>query len=149
MNKFKDIPEGKCRCSICGVVKDNNEFCFYKTRFTSDGYRLRTNTNCKSCSKKLIKQRALIRQAVTEPRPAAGAPCACCGKSSSKHEFDHDHATGKFRGYICKDCNVGLGKFGDSPEGLVAALMYVYENASVDQKRSAVNKLTEYIVNGK
>jgi hypothetical protein len=143
------VPEGSCACSVCGIEKDNKEFSFYKDRYTADGYRLRTNTNCRSCSNKLSKQRARLRKKVTEPRPQPGTPCACCGKPADKHEFDHDHETEKFRGYICKDCNVGLGKFGDNSEGLIAPLMYLFDSESDEQKRRAVEKLTEYISSGK
>jgi len=143
------IPEGTCVCSVCGIEKDNKEFSFYKKRFTNDGYRLMTNTNCRSCSNEMSKQRAKLRKKVTEPRPEPGTPCACCGKPADKHEFDHDHETEKFRGYICKDCNVGLGKFGDNSEGLIAPLMYLFDSESEEQKNRAIEKLTEYINSGK
>lgn len=39
--------------------------------------------------------------------------------------LDHDHVTGKFRGWICARCNVGLGLLGDNIEGLQAAIAYL------------------------
>jgi hypothetical protein len=33
---------------------------------------------------------------------------------------DHCHATGKFRGIICDNCNVAMGLTGDQPELLRA-----------------------------
>lgn len=38
---------------------------------------------------------------------------------------DHCHETGQVRGYLCSSCNLGLGKFGDSVEGLERAIRYL------------------------
>lgn len=35
-------------------------------------------------------------------------PCEICGKHARKLRFDHDHETGRFRGWLCHKCNVGL-----------------------------------------
>jgi len=39
--------------------------------------------------------------------------------------WDHDHATGLFRGCLCINCNLGLGHFKDSPDRLNNALAYL------------------------
>lgn len=39
--------------------------------------------------------------------------------------LDHCHETGRFRGYLCDRCNVGLGKFRDSPDLLGKAMLYL------------------------
>jgi hypothetical protein len=54
--------------------------------------------------------------------------CGICKKlPESKYDLriDHDHATGRVRGLLCNECNIGLGKLGDSIEGLRAALEYL------------------------
>lgn len=38
--------------------------------------------------------------------------CPICLKVK-KLVWDHDHATGKFRGWICRQCNAALGLIGD------------------------------------
>lgn len=38
---------------------------------------------------------------------------------------DHDHVTGKFRGWLCNNCNVGLGMLGDSIGTLRDAVSYL------------------------
>lgn len=51
--------------------------------------------------------------------------CKLCGKHDAHLNMDHDHATGAFRGYLCRNCNMGLGKLGDTIEGLERALTYL------------------------
>jgi hypothetical protein len=51
--------------------------------------------------------------------------CAICGKSPEKLVVDHSHETGKVRGLLCSNCNVGLGLFGDSQEILNSAADYL------------------------
>jgi len=56
--------------------------------------------------------------------------CAICGvKSERQLLVDHDHKTGKIRGLLCRDCNVGLGYFRDSKESLKKAIKYLAKNA--------------------
>lgn len=51
----------------------------------------------------------------------------CRSPSGGKKRLcvDHDHVTGRFRGLLCIQCNVALGKLGDSVEGLERAIMYL------------------------
>lgn len=55
--------------------------------------------------------------------------CACCGCSSPGGKglwnVDHDHATGRIRGVLCFQCNIGIGKLGDTLEGVLRAVRYL------------------------
>ena len=50
--------------------------------------------------------------------------CACC-KQRRPVDVDHCHDTGKVRGLLCRACNLGLGLFKDSIEGLQHAIEYL------------------------
>ena len=50
--------------------------------------------------------------------------CEVCG-SLGTICFDHCHATGKFRGWICKRCNFALGLVKDNRETLLALAKYL------------------------
>ena len=39
--------------------------------------------------------------------------------------MDHDHETQEFRGFLCGNCNQGIGKFKDDPKLLQAAIEYL------------------------
>ncbi len=39
--------------------------------------------------------------------------------------FDHDHETKKQRGWLCNNCNRGLGYFKDNSDGLIRAANYL------------------------
>lgn len=68
--------------------------------------------------------------------------CECCGKVEedltvhygrsgnpiSVWRLDHCHETGQFRGWLCANCNMGLGKFYDDPDLLNKAIQYLQKN---------------------
>lgn len=43
----------------------------------------------------------------------------------TKLDVDHDHATGKIRGLLCRHCNTGIGLLRDSANLLFEALIYI------------------------
>lgn len=59
-------------------------------------------------------------------RPEQCELCGIFGKDLKKELcFDHDHKTGKFRGWICGRCNTALGMVKDSSELLLKMSEYV------------------------
>lgn len=74
--------------------------------------------------------RAYSRKAQRLPEPRYPAPDSCeiCSLRSDKALcLDHEHLTGMFRGWICSNCNVGLGHFRDNAEALEKAAQYIRE----------------------
>lgn len=55
-------------------------------------------------------------------------PCEICGEHANPLCLDHDHATGEFRGWLCRLCNASLGGFKDSPALVRKALDYLTQN---------------------
>lgn len=53
--------------------------------------------------------------------------CAICGISGEEVVWhtDHDHATGKFRGILCRACNHLIGNAKDDARILEAAIQYL------------------------
>lgn len=54
--------------------------------------------------------------------------CAICKQVDSTRirlAVDHDHATGKVRGLLCRNCNVALGLFKDDPIRINEAAGYL------------------------
>lgn len=64
----------------------------------------------------------------------AGRPrvelCEICGKTNGKRPlcFDHDHATGEFRGWICHRCNSALGYVRDDVDILDKMIVYLVQS---------------------
>ena len=63
-----------------------------------------------------------------------GGCCAICGAPQSKHsgarapkrlEVDHNHATGRIRGLLCRRCNTALGLLEDNVGRLKTAISYL------------------------
>ena len=94
---------------------------------------------CKPC---IVEADILLRNLKKQnPQPAAGTPCACFNRID-KLFCDHDHATGQFRSYICKNCNSGIGMLGDSEAGLKQALAYLERVRTKSRSRSPKNNKT-------
>ncbi len=60
--------------------------------------------------------------------------CDICGTKefkgrSRKGYIDHDHKTGKVRGFLCSHCNSGLGFFKDDVQLMKNAIAYIEKNA--------------------
>ena len=105
-------------CNNCKIRKPVQDF--YKDR---DGHSI----NCKICKDKINK----ITKNLHKTAPQRPQACECCGKvSDSPLVLDHDHETGKFRGWICIKCNLGLGRLGDTIESLMRAVEYLKKSAS-------------------
>jgi hypothetical protein len=54
--------------------------------------------------------------------------CDICSKKVKSLHVDHNHTTGKVRGYLCGSCNRGLGLLQESSMVLEKALMYLKAN---------------------
>ena len=107
-------------CAVCGGVKNLIEFQVFRKNVTNmKMYHSRACRDCANREKKII---AALNAA--HPTPPAGTPCACCGRID-KLFIDHNHASGLYRGHICRPCNTGLGMLGDSVEGIERALAYL------------------------
>ncbi len=119
-NKGKELePEYSKRCTNCGVEKDKREFSINQIQA---GNRLVRRGECDACRKwkKPIPAAARREFVKRNPKPNIGEDffCPVCRKkkpiiSNASVALDHDHHTGKIRGYICLACNTGMGQLKD------------------------------------
>jgi len=114
-------------CTKCGETKPIEDFRNEKSRnwHITDNNKAQAyrRQECKDCEKRLAKQ---LREA-KKSAPPKPPSCACCGRETDKLVVDHDHDTGTFRGWICTSCNIGIGKLGDTLQGVQNALNYLNE----------------------
>ncbi len=115
------------RCTGCSLEATCQEDL---TLFVSDNRVPHGRRNrCKKCDKdRTDRDRAKRMYHCTleeyRERMSTSDSCEICG--SSKHlRYDHDHDTMEFRGVLCNSCNISLGTFGDSIEGLERAITYL------------------------
>lgn len=142
------------KCSCCGEVKPTTEFTRHKKRekwgFHSyckecankkfKKYRRDNPEGYKRIKRKqnLKNQYGLTVEDIERMLKNQNYKCAICGKeiflhgsSADKNKIahvDHNHETGKIRGLLCNDCNIGLGKFMDNTEYLLGAVSYLKKN---------------------
>lgn len=99
----------------------------------------RYNTVCKNCineyyrDDRLKRLYGLERGEYDKMYKQQDGKCAICGEEDSCNKngvtrtlsVDHCHNTGKIRGLLCNECNIGLGKFKDNRELLEKAIKYL------------------------
>ena len=76
---------------------------------------------CRQCHTIIEKERREVRK-IAPPKPER---CERCHKKTKKLEVDHLHGTFTFRGWLCTDCNSGMGKLGDDLPGVLQAAVYL------------------------
>ena len=57
-----------------------------------------------------------------------GAICAICQRPEAEVNglsVDHDHGSNRARGFLCSNCNTGIGLLGEDSSRLAQAMMYV------------------------
>ena len=141
---------GKKDCSTCGVVLDVSHF--GKNRRQPDGYQNTCKPCSRAYTRRWYLGRRedpafveserskvrdqgfrdkLAKHGVTreEYEAVAAAGCGVCGAARSANgkrlAIDHDHATGLFRGVLCSDCNLSIGKLGDTAPLVARAVAYL------------------------
>ena len=114
----------KC-CVECGKMLDSaTGYVNSKSQRTG---KLYLNSACRPCHNH--RGRVVTRLKQKHAQPPAGTPCECCGRVS-KLFLDHTHGSDEFRGWICRECNSGIGLMGDSVEGVRKALTYLETRAA-------------------
>jgi hypothetical protein len=92
-------------------------------------------TECKECARDKTNVRKQLEK--QNPRPSSKEYCCpICDKNEDQLKendrwndrsvwcLDHDHNTLQFRGWICNNCNIAIGRLHDSP--VIAHRAYEY-----------------------
>lgn len=137
------------QCTKCGETKPTDGFslrsdtgryrsackdCHNKANLD----RYYTNETTKEAHRKASRKHSLKKYGLTQEQydkmyaeqDGRCAICSCEISHTSEDRYlsscvDHNHKTGKVRGLLCWDCNVGLGKFFDNPEIIRNAISYL------------------------
>lgn len=142
-----NLPDGMSYCTACKKLKPIGEF--NKDKKNVHGLKVK----CRECShdhyaktqkennKTSMRKRNLnVKFSLSSDEYEAlshsqGNVCAICGQPETKINqgsiaqlgVDHDHETGRIRGLLCQNCNLGLGHFKDSIQSLSNAIDYLME----------------------
>lgn len=135
-------------CVGCDVTKPLDDFRIHRTYRGAKKYIHRAR-KCKSChlaehrrwlrtnpdaSERYSRANQTRRYGITpleyaEMLEAQEGACRICMKpnlSDGKNlAIDHDHRTGKIRGLLCSNCNIGIGNFREDEHLLRAAIAYL------------------------
>lgn len=120
-------------CKTCKQEKPLDEY-----------YRLGaigTRSDCKNCYS--INAHLYKKMRKNQVAPEEGTACECCGDSTKKLNWDHDHETKEHRGWICWNCNVGIGNLGDNLEGVTKAVEYLKGADNIQEPEKDINGICD------
>ena len=113
------------KCYVCGDTKPHTKEHFDIGVSTKSGL-VHLKGLCKDCSRANSKIARELRPLHLKDKTEY---CDCCGRHESElksgFHLDHCYKTGNFRGWICPQCNRGIGNLGESIEGLEKAIAYL------------------------
>ena len=113
-------------CNVCDVMQPVANFAVMPS-----GEIKRKCKSCKSGQKRVVKK---LRS--ENPYPSDDYCCPICERDMkeiskygqpmlSKWVLDHCHETNTFRGWLCSNCNTGLGGFKDDKDKVLRAYEYL------------------------
>ena len=136
-------------CTVCKVAKPFEDFYDgYKAKKQKDVTNKKyPHSRCKECDHARVKvyhkdnkAKVTKRQLISHRRRLYGLNeeeynnmilsqnnlCAICNKPSDKTlHIDHDHVTGRVRGLLCSNCNLGIGLLEEDLVVLNRAIEYL------------------------
>ena len=99
-------------CSVCGPVE---------IRYSSGG-RYRCLNSVRASRRVQDMKKSGVKVAWSDSfQPSS---CEVCGKGGVL-SLDHDHSTGRVRGWLCPGCNSALGYAYDNPDTLRSLAAYL------------------------
>jgi hypothetical protein len=119
MSLFPD--EEPIKTKKCVYCKEDKLVIEYQSH---PGYKDKLDIRCTSC----IRKRTKIVRDLRKTAPEKPEYCQCCGKENVTLVLDHCPVNNIFRGWICSNCNKGLGMLGDNMNGLKKAIKYLENN---------------------
>jgi hypothetical protein len=147
--KNKGVPSGVQKyCKICfrngwrrsrGLppIPDDTPFVANKDKthcprgheYTDENtWRGKTGRHCRKCAQidRIRRTYGLDPETVEALLVLQNNACAICkGDFEETPHVDHDHETNEVRGFLCNNCNNGLGRFEDNRVFLRAAVDYL------------------------
>ena len=128
-------------CLKCRIVKPLDQF-----DLLAQG-ALGRNPRCRDCRREAAKAHTKRNREglAGQPRPDK---CEACDNPPMRRalHYDHDHATGQFRGWLCHGCNAALGNVGDDQKRLLKLIEYL--NRTTRMKRLAAKVAADFERNG-
>ena len=104
-DSFEFIDETIQECNRCNETKSVTDF--YKHPEMASG----RFSVCKACYTSRENLKVRLKKGYNS---LMTDHCECCGQTDVKLQLDHCHETEKFRGFICRSCNMTLGRNGDN-----------------------------------
>jgi len=108
------LSDDKFKCSRCYEKKETKCFSFYKSRVDADGYLMRSNAVCNTCTFKINKRRSKTLKEASKngeipDMPTPGQVCPNCNRGwYGKWHRHHDDVKHKFIDWLCGDCNMSF-----------------------------------------
>lgn len=130
------------KCTICGYIMEAK---FFPRDRSRSGVRNGYGYTCSPCKKArppktsdkdkrrnwdFLRKYNISLEDYDKILESQNGLCAICRGTETRVSklylsVDHNHTTGKVRGLLCYNCNVGLGNFKDDKESLMNAIKYL------------------------
>lgn len=130
-------------CSRCDSIKRHSAFSIAQDK------RTHLVSHCRMCQsvaysrltgsarrKRVLSKYGLTLEQWAVLHDQQGGCCAICGQAPANGRWhilhiDHDHRTGRIRGLLCHNCNLGIGNFQDNADMLECAARYLRSRSGV------------------